>query len=154
VITFDDIAELVHGRFATEDAGWLTAPGKQWTGRGPDAPDGHPYLVSQVEAGPEKATSGAAYTQGWTVRTAAYCPVGAAGVDIAAVEQLLNAALASADAMAALRAAALRNATEKVLSAKVVPGKGEYARELREGRDVFAAGLTVELLVQGDRSAS
>lgn len=153
MITLDDVAKVVLDRLAAQAGYAATVPGKAWPDRGPDTPDGYPYIVSKIEAGPCKNTSGPTYTQPWTVRTAAYCPLGG-GVTAQAVEQLMNDALASDAAQTALRAASLRNNTEKCLFAKVASGRGEYARELRAGADVLAASLTVEILFQGDRSVT
>ena len=129
-----------------------TLPGLAWVGRGPAGdPAGYPYSVAQIEAGQTRNTSGGLYVQPWTVRLAAYAPQTATGAEMQAVQQLFHEALASSAAHTALLATALRSATEKILRARVMPGKGEYAKELREGRDVFVCGLTVELLAQGDR---
>ena len=157
MITADDIAGLVVlARTAAVTGYATTLPGASWYGRGPsNDPAGYPYDVFQIEPGPVKNSTGGGYTQVWTVRRAAYAPVGATGVDVNAVLKLYNDALVSTAAQTALRAIAMRNATEKVLRAKLVAGSpSQYARELRDGRDVFVAGQTVEILVQGDKDAT
>lgn len=155
MVTIDDMGKVVTDRQAAVAGYSTTLPGKAWFGRGPsDDPAGYPYSVAQIEFGAAKNDSGGGYTQPWTVRLAAYAPVGATGVNPQTVEQLFNNALVSTAAIAALRATALRNTGDKIISSKLVPGKGEYAKELREGRDVFVCGLTAEILVQGDKGAT
>lgn len=154
MVTVDDIAAVVKARLAAVPGQDATCPGGHWFDRGPDEPSGYPYDVFEVEAGAVEQFSGAAYLQKFTVTLAGYCPVGGTGVDVQAVEKLFHDALVSEEATAALRATALRNATEKVLHAKTLRDSGEYEETLREGRDVFAAGLVAEVLVQGDGSVS
>jgi hypothetical protein len=160
VITTDDIAGAVLARFAAVDPGWTTLPGKAWFGQGPDDPTaggttaGYPYVVFQVEAGTTQTYSGAAYSQTWTVRAAAYYQVGQTGAPtLQAVEQLLQTALASSAAQTALRSASLRNSGDRLLSSRPLESAdSKYAPTQRQGQDVFLAGQSVEILVQGDRS--
>lgn len=155
MVTYDDVAKVVFDRQAADSGYAATLPGKAWTDRGPPGdPADHPYSVAKIESGPARNNTGDLYTQSWTVSLAAYVPVGHTGANVQAVRQLFHNALVSAAAITALRAVALRNATEKILSAKLVTGKGEYARELREGRDVLLVGMTAELLIQGDKGAT
>lgn len=131
-----------------------TCPGGHWFDRGPDTPADYPYDVFKVEAQAARMTSGSLYDQTFTVRLGGYCPIGDTGVDVQAVSQLFHNALVSDAANTALRAVSLRNATEKVLVGKPGVSRGEYAPTLREGRDVFIAGFTAEIVVMGDRSVS
>lgn len=156
MITFDDMVKVIFDRTRFNLSAFNTAlPGGQWTGRGPPGdPDGYPYAVMQIESGAVKNSTGGLYTQLWTARLAAYAPMGDAATSIQGVLQMWNTSLLSTAGNTALRGAALRNATEKILRAHLAPGKGEYAKELREGRDVFLAGLSLELLVQGDKDVA
>jgi hypothetical protein len=70
------------------------------------------------------------------------------------VQRALHDCFVTRAARAALKAAALRTPGDRVLDCRVLVAKGEFPRELREGRDVFACGLSFEVLVQGDESAS
>lgn len=155
MITWDDIAGAVIARQAAVTGYSTTLPGGAYAGRGPSTdPAGYPYSVAQIESGPAKSDGGNGYVQTWTVKLAAYAPIGDTGVSPQSVEQLFNNALVSATGIAGLRAASLRNAGDKILSAKLVPGKSEYVKELRQGRDVFVCGLAAELLVQGDKGTT
>lgn len=152
MITADDVAGVVLAQLVAQ-AGYATAlPGKAWFDRGPDVPDGYPYGVFKVDAADATLTTGALYVQVWTARLAVYVQMGASGNNSQTVQQLLNTALVGTSAAAALRVLALRNASEKVVGSRPKPGESRYARELREGRDVFSCGLTVDLIFQGDRS--
>lgn len=154
MVTVDDIAKVVSDRLKAVIGQDTTCPGGHWFDRGPDNPASYPYDVFRVEAGEAEQFSGAIYVQHFTVTIAGYCPMGASGVDTQAVEQLFHNALVSESATAALRSATLRNATDKVLHAKPVRGTGEFDETLREGRDVFVAGLVADVLIQGDGSVS
>lgn len=154
MITPDDIAGAVFARVAATGGYATYLPGLAWFDAGPDAPGGYPYAVFKVEARPAEVTSGSAYVQAFSVRVAAYAPVGGSGVDVAATQQFLNTALAGDAALAALRGASLRNGSEKVLHARPVTPAGAFDRTVREGRDVFVCGLAVEVVAQGDRSVS
>jgi hypothetical protein len=154
VVTLDDVAALVHARLNGTADSAQTCPGGHWFGRGPDEPAGYPYDVFQIEAGAAEQFSDSVYLQTFTVRLAGYCPVGAVGVKVDAVARLFKDAFVTDLAVSELRELPLRNRTEKVIHARPARDAGEYERELREGRDVFATGLTVELVIQGDSSAN
>ncbi len=143
---------MVLTRLAAVASSSTTCPGGHWFDRGPDDPTGYPYDVFKVEAGAPKNSTGGLYSQVWTLRLAAYAPIGDLGASsVQATQQLFNNAFVSTAAITALRAISLRNASEKIVSAKIAAGRGEYAPTLREGHDVFLSGLTVEILVQGDK---
>lgn len=154
MVTPDDVAAAIQTRCAATAAVAAAIPGGVWYPAGPDAPAAYPYAVLKVEAGEARLTSGDLYTQPFTAKVSAYVPVGAGGCDPAAVSRALADALAVGPAAAALRAAPLRNPGERVLHARPLAPSGENAPESREGRDVFRAGLAVELLVQGNRGVA
>jgi hypothetical protein len=154
VITLDDVAALVHTRLYGAADGTAALPGGHWYERGPDEPVGYPYDVFTIEAGRAEQFSDSTYLQTFTIRVGGYCPVGHTGADVEGVARVFKDALATDLAVSDLREAPLRNPTEKVLHCRVVADEGEYDRELREGRDVFAAGLTVEMVFQGDSSVN
>ena len=145
MVTLDDVAGIVKAQLAAQSGYNTTLPGGSWFDRGPDTPAGYPYDVFKIEAGLSELTSGGAYVQRFTVRVAGYCPLGDSGV---------NVQLVSVAAQTALLAASLRNASEKVLAGVPSSARGEYAPTLRDGKDVWIAGLTVDLIVQGDRGAA
>lgn len=154
MVTVDDVAGALKTRLAATSGYTAAIPGGTWLDRGPDAPAGYPYLVLKIEPGEAELFSGSASLQPFTVTLAAYCPVGASGVNVATVEQVLNTAMASQAGNAALQAANLRNAGDKILHCLPVRPGGKYDLTMREGRDVFAVGLTVSVLCESDRSAS
>jgi hypothetical protein len=154
MVTVDDVADVVKDRLAAHAAFGTAVPGGAWFGRGPDEPAGHPYTVFQVEAARRQDTSGDAYVQAFTVRLAAYAPVGATGVNPQSVQTATGDALASTTGNAALQVMALRNASEKVIQGRVLRLDGSFAPTAREARDVFACGRVVELLVQGDKGVT
>lgn len=154
MITADDVAAAVVARTAALASFVAAVPGKAWFDRGPDVPDAYPYAVFKLKAGEQRRASGTAYAQAWACEFAVYAPVGAAGVNQQSVQQALADCFVTAAGRTQMRAAALRNATEKVLDSRATDHTAAAAKELREGRDVFAAGLSFELLVQGDRSVS
>lgn len=156
MVTADDVAGLVVlARLAAVTDYETILPGAAWFGRAPDGPAGYPYSVFQLEAGEAKLSSGGLYVQAWNVRLGAYAPVGATGVSPLNVQKLFHDALVTEAANTALRAIAMRNGTEKVLHGRPLAARGgEFARELREGRDVFVVGFAAEILVQGNRSVS
>ena len=154
MVTLDDVAGIVKAQLAAQSGYNTTLPGGSWFDRGPDTPAGYPYDVFKIEAGLSELTSGGAYVQRFTVRVAGYCPLGDSGVNVQLVSQLFHAALVSVAAQTALLAASLRNASEKVLAGVPSSARGEYAPTLRDGKDVWIAGLTVDLIVQGDRGAA
>lgn len=126
--------------------------GKAWPERGPDEPAAYPYVVFTATAADAETFSGAAYVQKWRLRAAAYIPVGSPS-PVVVVDVLKALATALAISTAAV-VAALRNAGEAVLHTIPVTGDEEYTPQLRAGKDVLAAGLTVELLCRGDRSVA
>lgn len=155
MVTTDDVAAVVNGRLGAEASFVAAVPGGAFFGRGPDTPDAYPYGVFRVEeAAPAKVYSGSAYTQAFRVNVGVFVPDGQAGSDPAAVEQALFAALGTAAAQTAAQASALRNAGERVLHCKPLAPDGKFDPALLGGRDVFLCGLTVEVLVQGNRGVS
>lgn len=148
MITTEDIAGAVAPALNAQ-AG---LPGKAWPGRGPDEPAAYPYAVFTVTPDDAETFSGPKYVQKWRVRAAAYIPVGAPDpVSVADTLIALNTALALTTSPVV---GALRNPGEKVMSTRPVVADEEYDPTLREGKDVLVAGVTVELLCQGDRSIS
>jgi hypothetical protein len=153
VITADDVMKAIGDQLSAA-ANWSAAvPGGVFFARGPETPAAYPYIVAQVQGGRAEVFSGSLYIQPWSVRLAAYCQAGGA-VNARTVEQLMNGQLVTLAGQTAMRGAILRNNTEKVLHIVPAAGDGKYAPELRSGQDVFVAGLTVDLLLQGDRSVS
>jgi hypothetical protein len=144
VITTEDINTVVVAALNAQTA----LAGKAWPERGPDAPDAYPYVVFTVSAQAAETFSGARYVQKWRVRAASYIPVGTA-VSVLDSLSALSTALAVTGAPVVT---GLRNATEAVMATRPITAEEEYAPTLREGKDVLHAGLTVELLCQGDRS--
>ena len=57
-------------------------------------------------------------------------------------------------AIASLRAAGLRNVTDKILSARLGTSQSKYHPDLKSGRDVFVVGINVEILVAGDKDVT
>jgi hypothetical protein len=147
VITTEDINTWVAA--AVNAQGAIT--GKAWPGRGPDAP-AYPYCVFFLHALEAETFSGAKYVQRWQVRAAVYVPIGAPSpISVATALAALNTALV---VTAAAVVGDLRNAGEKVLSTRPVTSDEKYAPTMREGKDVLVAGVTAELLCQGDRSVA
>lgn len=135
--------------------GYSTAlPGGIHFARGPDVPADYPYGVYTIEPGPMKATFEGHYFQTFTVSVAAFCPVGDASTDVHAVEKFLLRALAGDEAETAFRAASLRNSGEQYVGSQIVQPEGEYVEPLASARDVFAAGVTMEVTALGVRSAA
>lgn len=154
MITTDDIAKIVTDRFTAVGSLGTDITGGAWYGRGSDPPSAYPYVVFQIEARETQVFSGSLCVQKFEVRAAAYIPIGDAGSDPNGVQQEMNTALVTAAAQTALRNAALRNGTEKILHSRPLSPDGRFEQRLREGRDVFACGVRAELLCQGDRSVS
>lgn len=148
MITTEDISAVVTPAIDAQTA----IAGKAWPGRGPDAPDAYPYVVFTVSASNAETFSGPKYVQKFRVKAAAYMPIGGdPAVDVGNTLKALCAALCVSGAPVV---AALRNSGEKVLHSIPVTSEERYESKLREGQDVLAAGVTVELLCQGDRSVA
>jgi hypothetical protein len=132
------------------------APGLAWFERAPDTPARYPYAVYQLKASPAVLSFEHVYFQIFTVTMAVYVPQGSgtSPADPPGVQEALCEALVTESANTTFQGISLRNATERILHSKPLAPSGQYAQQLRDGRDVFACGLTVELLVQGDRSVS
>jgi hypothetical protein len=156
MITIDDVAGAVLSVLAVDTGFAASVPGQAWFDRAPDTPAAYPYAVFHLRAGAAGPTFEAAYVQPFTLAVAAYVPqsTDAAPADPAGVQEALFDALATQAAEAAFQAVALRNASERIMHCRPVAPAGQYAPQLRDGRDLFACGLTVEMLVQGDRSVS
>jgi hypothetical protein len=123
--------------------------------RPPDnEPQVYPYAVYHLKADAPERAFDAFYFQKFTLDIAAYVPQGAetSPSDAPGVQEAMYFALASDSANIIFMATALRNATELILHAVAKQSTGAYAGTMREGRDVFTAGLTVEFLCQGDRT--
>lgn len=154
MVTVDDIGALVKTRLAAVTGQATTCPGGHWFDRGPDVPDAYPYDVYRVKAGRTGLTTGSLCIQTFIVDLVGYCPIGESGVNPQSVEQLFHTALVSDAAQTALLAYSLRNLTEKVLCGRVVQSEGKFDPDLRDAKDVFAPSLTVEIIVQSDRSVA
>lgn len=154
--TIDDIAGAVLGILSGSTAFAAAVPGQAWFERAPDSPAAYPYAVFHIAAEPAEFSFESAYTQVFTLTIAAYAPQGgeASPGDPPGVQQALFNSLASNSANEAFQAFPLRNSSELILHAIPVAPTGGYSKQLRDGRDVFACGLAVQLLVQGDRSAA
>lgn len=153
MVTLDDIAGWIGGKLTALSAFTTAVPGGVWNvgadgSGGPDAPTAYPYATMRVTAREPKWNSGDLYTQAFTVRVAAYAPVGASGSDPQAVQTSIRTALQWATP------AALRNATDRVLHVRPTEPAGTFDARRRAGRDVFVAGESFEVLVQGDRSVT
>lgn len=148
MITTEDINVVVVAALNAQAA--LT--GKAHPGRAPDDPAAYPYVVFTATARDAEIFSGSQYVQKWRVKAAAYIPVGAPdAIGVGATVQALCAALAVSGAAVV---ANLRNSGEKVLHSVPVTAEEGYEPKLREGKDVLAAGVTVELLCQGNRGVA
>jgi hypothetical protein len=156
MVTIDDVAGAVAGVLGADTGFAGAVPGRAWFERAPDTPPSYPYAVYHLKAVPAALSFEDAYTQAFTLTIAAYVPQGTETrpADPAGVQEALFQALATEGANASFQGTALRNASERVLHSKPRVPSGQYAQQLRDGRDVFACGLTVEILVQGDRSVA
>lgn len=156
MITIDDVAGAVLSVLNASAAFAAAVPGQVWFERAPDMPSAYPFAVFHLHAATAGLSFEDAYTQAFTLSIAAYVPQGAESSpsDPPGVQEALFSALASEAANTAFQALALRNASERILHGKPLAPAGQYARQLRDGRDVFACGLTTEILVQGDRSVA
>lgn len=154
MVTQDDVAALVLARTAATSGFSDAVPGGAWYDRGPDVPTAYPYVVFKIEPGPVESFSGDLHLKQFSVRAAAYCPVGQSGVNQQTVQQSLNTALVSTAANAWFQAQALRNATDLCLHGLPAGDGGSHARELREGRDVFTPVVSVDLMFQSDGSVA
>jgi hypothetical protein len=156
VVTIDDIAGAVSSVLAANTGFASAVPGLAWFERAPDTPAAYPYAVFHIKASPAGLSFEDAYFQTFTLTIAAYVPQGAetSPSDPPGVQEALFAALVTEDANTFFQGTTLRNATELILHSKPLAPSGQYAQQLRDGRDVFVCGLTVEILIQGDRSIS
>lgn len=148
MINTEDINVVVAAAINAQSA----IAGKGWPGRGPDEPTAYPYVVFTVRAEDAESFSGARYTQKWQVRAAAYIPVGApSAISVLDTVKALSTALVVSGAAVV---AALRNSGERVMSTRPVTAEEQYEPNMRAGKDVLAAGLTAELLCEGDKSVA
>lgn len=155
MVTLDDIANLIEAQLIATSGYAAALPGGAIYDRGSDTPNGYPYAVYGIKASPAELIFEDAYSQKFQVSIASYCPpTVVTGISTSTVQQFFWTALAIEAANNTLVATALRNPTEHVLHAIPQPETGAFAPQLREGRDVFVCGLSVEILVQGDRSVS
>jgi len=154
VVTIDDIAGAVSS-VLTANMGFATSiPGQAWFERAPDTPANYPYAVYHLKTTSAGLSFEDAYFQAFTLSIAAYVPQGVetSPADPPGVQEALFEALVTENANATFQGLSLRNASERILHSKPLATSGQYVQLLRDGRDVFACGLTVEILVQGDRS--
>jgi hypothetical protein len=156
MVTIDDIAGAVSTVLAANTVFANSVPGQAWFERAPDTPASYPYAVFHLKAAPAGLSFEDAYFQAFTLTIAAYLPQGAetSPADPPSVQEALFEALVTENANSTFQGLSLRNASERILHSKPLAPSGEYAQQLRDGRDMFACGLTVEIFVQGDRSVS
>jgi hypothetical protein len=156
MVTIDDIAGAVSTVLAANTGFSNSVPGQSWFERAPDTPASYPYAVYQLKAAPAGLSFEDAYFQAFTLTIAAYVPQGTetSPANPPGVQEALFEALVTENANSAFQGLNLRNASERILHSKPLAPSGQYAQQLRDGRDVFACGLTVEILAQGDRSIS
>lgn len=148
MVTADDIAAAVGGLYAGSAAFAAAAPGGPWNTQGPDVPAAYPYAVFKITGGGPLWNSGPIYTQVFRVAVAAYAPVGDSGVDQTAVQQALWTAVCR-------QTPALRTpATQRVLAILPSAAEARYDPARRDGKDVFVAGYTFDIQVQGDSSTA
>lgn len=142
MITFDDIAAAVKARCDAAAEFAAALPGKAWPDRGPDAPAGV-YAVFGVErAGDPEFASDGSYLQPFSLRMAAYSPVGTA--DPQAAQRAMAAAInPDPTAWNALR-------DGKVVHCLPRGYDGKFAPELRSAADVFVSAAQWELLIEGN----
>ena len=154
MVTIDDVAGAVLSVLAADSGFATSVPGQAWFERAPDTPAAYPYAVFHLRAATAGLSFESNYVQAFTLTIAAYVPQSteASPSDPPGVQEALFTALATDAAETVFKSVALRNASELVLHCKPGAPSGQYAQQLRDGRDVFACGLTVELLVQGDKS--
>jgi hypothetical protein len=125
--------------------------GKAWPARGPDQP-AYPYCVFTLRALAAELIFGVTYFQHWEVSAAVYVPVGAPSpISVADALAALNTALV---VKAAAVVGDLRNPGERVMATRPVTSLERYAPHLRDGKDVLIAGVTADLICQGDRSVA
>lgn len=156
MVTVDDIAGAVSSVLTTNTAFTTAIPGQAWFERAPDTPPAYPYAVYHIKAANAELSFEDVYVQKFTLTIAAYVPQGSESSpsDPPGVQEALSEALVTETANATFQGIAFRNVGERILHSILLAPSGEYARQLRDGRDVFACGLTVEILIQGDRSVS
>ncbi len=156
VVTIDDIAGVINAVLEANDGYQASVPGDTEFERAPDTPEAYPYGVYHVEAEEARLCFDGVYFQSFTVSLAVYVPQGeeSSPQDATSVQQAIHAALASEDGEAAVKAQAMRNSTERIMHCKLKLPAGQYDHTLRDGKDVFMCGLTVSIMVQGDRSVS
>lgn len=152
MVTVDDVAAIVGQQLDSTTSFASAVPGGVYNGRGDDTPSGYPYATFTITAQPRESCFDDVYFQTFRIELAVYCPEGQSGVNDAAVQQALFQALAIESATATMQTASLRNAGERVMGVIQVAPSGEYSPTLRSARDVFVAGLAIEILCQGDRS--
>ncbi len=156
MVTIDDIAGAVSSVLAADTGFSGSVPGQAWFERAPDTPATYPYAVFHLKAATAGLSFEDAYTQAFTLVIVVYVPQGieTSPANSPGVQEILFSALVTENANSNFQGLSLRNASERILHAKPLTPSGQYAQQLRDGRDVFACGLTVEILVQGDRSVS
>jgi hypothetical protein len=156
MVTVDDIAGAVTSVLAANSTFTTSVTGGAWFERAPDMPPSYPYAVFHIKAAPAVLSFEDAYFQTFTLTIAAYVPQGlnTSPSDPPGVQEAIFTAAVTETANAAFQAYELRNSTEHIMHSIPAVPSGQYDRTLRDGRDVFACGLTSEILVQGDRSVS
>lgn len=155
MVTLDDVAGLVMTVLSANPASANPdVPGGAWLGRAPDTPPAYPYAVFDLKGGEKENFSGGIYIQPWVLSIGAYAQMDGEAIVPSEVEQALNEVLVTITAQASFQATALRNPNDKILHSRPIDDDGEFDPTLRNGQDVFIAGITAEILVQGDRNVT
>ncbi len=153
MIVTDDIAKAVTDRASAVANLTAALPGLLWYDRGPDVPTAYPYGVFFIEEGDTELFSMSGYLAKFTLRIASYVQMGNASSPGNVARGLMEA-FATTGAQVTFGNVSLRGADEKMLACNPKKPDGKYAKELRDGADVFSCGLMVELLAQGNRSVA
>jgi len=144
-VTLDDIAAAFKARFAASPRFAAAVPGGGWLdGFTPDTPDAYPYAVLTLTTTGVEYRSDRAELIDVKADLAAYCPVGAAGVDPGAVQ------LAMSDAVDANPTAWPPLPAGEVLHGLPLGYDGKAAADRREGRDVLVVAGHWRLKVFAD----
>jgi hypothetical protein len=155
VVTLDDIALIVTNQLVNTNVFAAAVPGGNFYDRAPDTPTAYPYDSFTIATTPPDLAFGNVYIQKFQVAIGCYCPPSEmTEIDTATVESALWTALGTEAVSTALMTTPLRNLSERIMHSKPLPETGAFQPSLREGRDIFVCGLTVEIQVQGDRSVS
>lgn len=146
MVTIDDLAVLINNRLAGSET---ILPGGWWLDSPPDHLAGFPYLRYTWTCDPKEYSSTVRYTQLFYVHFGVYAPIGASGVDVNALEVLLNEAFCSVGAFTAFTLATLRVDTDYVTHIIGNVDKQNVLEKLYQARDVFVLGMVAEIAVVG-----